>query len=98
MDVPGLMAGGSIIQRSTQSGFRRPRACRKFGAEAKRSWAASPVAWHFRQGAAVLLTRLRAISDSLVVRMGSASGTYGEGRLASAWKQPTNYPSWFPAR
>jgi len=42
--VPGLMACGSMIQRSTQSGFRRSRARRKLGAVALRSCAASPVA------------------------------------------------------
>src|SRR5882762_10112614 len=34
MEVPGLMACGSMIQRSTQSGFKRPLACRKLGAVA----------------------------------------------------------------
>src|SRR5258708_10038119 len=32
MEVPGLMACGSMIQRSTQSGLRRPLACRNLGA------------------------------------------------------------------
>jgi len=31
MEVPGLMACGSMIQRSIQSGFRRPRACQEVG-------------------------------------------------------------------
>src|SRR2546430_671138 len=44
IDVPGLIACGSIIQRSTQSGFSRPRACKKLGAVAVRSWPGSPVA------------------------------------------------------
>src|SRR5712675_972481 len=64
IEVPGLMACGSMIQRSTQSGLRRPLAWRKFGAVAILSWAGSPVAWHFKQGAAVLLKRLRAMSVS----------------------------------
>src|SRR6266852_3226738 len=74
MEVPGLMACGSIIQRSTQSGLRRPLACRKLGAVAVLSCAGSPVAWHFKHGAAGLLKRLRAISVSLAVSIGGGSG------------------------
>src|SRR6266481_818264 len=95
MEVPGLMACGSIIQRSTQSGLRRPLAWRKLGAVAVLSCAGSPVAWHFKQGAAVLLKRLRAMSVSLVVRMGISSGMYGKGWRDSAWKKRTNLPSSF---
>jgi hypothetical protein len=78
MDVPGLIACGSMIQRSTQSAFNRPLACRKLGAVAVRSCAGSPVAWHFKQGAAGLLKRLRAISVSVADRTGTVLGHVGE--------------------
>ncbi len=42
MEVPGLIACGSMIQRSTQSAFKRPLDRRKFGAVAVRSWADHP--------------------------------------------------------
>src|SRR5258708_32157231 len=87
MEVPGLMACGSIIQRSTQSGLRRPLACRKLGAVAVRSWAGSPVAWHFKHGAAGRLKRLRAIAVSLAVSAGGCSRMYGNGCRDSAWKK-----------
>src|SRR6267378_192606 len=95
MEVPGLMACGSIIQRSTQSGLRRPLACRKFGAVAVRSWAGSPVAWHFKHGAAGLLKRLRAMSVSLAVSAGGCSGMYGNGWRESASKKRTSLPNSF---
>ena len=74
MDVPGLTACGSVIQRSTQSGFKRSFASRKFGAVAILSCDGSPVAWHFKQGAAVLENRLLAMSVSLAVSVGTSSG------------------------
>src|SRR5258706_14801769 len=65
MDVPGLIACGSMSQRSIQSDLRRCFAIRKLGAVAVRSCAGSPVAWNFRQGAAVVLKKLRALFVSL---------------------------------
>ena len=53
------------------------------------------MAWHFKQGAAVLLKRLRAISVSLAVSTGTSSGMYGKGWRARAWKKRTNLPSSF---
>src|ERR1700691_2445041 len=93
MDVPGLTACGSVIQRSTQSGFRRSFASSKFGAVAILSCAGSPVAWHFKQGAAVLENRLRAMSVSFVVKTGTCSGMYGMGCCESAWKNRTSLRS-----
>src|SRR5260370_11240187 len=98
MEVPGLMACGSMIQRSTQSGLRRPLACRKLGAVAVLSWAGSPVAWHFKQGAAGLLKRLRAMSVSLAVSAGGGSGIYGKGWRESASKKRTRLPNSFSAK
>src|ERR1700746_104076 len=95
MEVPGAIAGGSMIHRSTQSGFRRPLACKKFGAVAVRSCAGSPGAWHFKHGAAGLLNKLRAISVSLAVSVGAWSGMYGKGCCESAWKKRTNLPNSF---
>src|SRR5712671_4265778 len=95
MEVPGLMACGSMIQRSTQSGLRRPLAWRKLGAVAVLSCAGSPVAWHFKQGAAVLLNRLRAMSVSFAVRAGAGSGIYGNGWRDNAWKKRTSLPNSF---
>src|ERR1700722_17070276 len=93
MDVPGLTACGSVIQRSTQSGFSRSFARRKLGAVAILSCAGSPVAWHFRQGAAVLENRLRAMSVSLLVKTGTCSGIYGMGCCDKAWKKRTSLRS-----
>src|ERR1700733_1840422 len=90
MDVPGLTACGSVIQRSTQSGFRRSFAKRKLGAVAILSCAGSPVAWHFRHGAAELENRLRAMSFSFVVSTGTCSGIYGSGCCDNAWKNRTS--------
>src|SRR5216110_1384485 len=84
---------GSVIQRSTQSGFSRSFASRKFGAVAILSCCGSPVAWHFRHGAAVEENRLRAMSLSLAVRVGTCSGTYGIGCCDSAWKKRTSLRS-----
>src|SRR5262249_20329494 len=95
MEVPGLLACGSIIQRSTQSGLRRPRVKMKLGAEAVRSCPGSPVAWHFRHGAEVLLKRLRAISVSFAVSTGTSWGTYGKGWRERAWKKRTSLASSF---
>src|ERR1700693_212432 len=93
MDVPGLIACGSTIQRSTQSGFKRSFASRKLGAVAILSWFGSPVAWHFKQGAAVLENRLRAISVSFVESTGTCSGMYGMGCCDNAWKKRTSLRS-----
>src|SRR6478752_1311145 len=93
MEVPGLTACGSRIQRSAQSGFRRSFASRKLGAVAILSCCGSPVAWHFRQGAAVLENRLRAMSFSLVLKTGTCSGMYGIGCCDSAWKNLTSLRS-----
>src|ERR1700685_4475339 len=90
MDVPGLIACGSSTQRCAQSGFKRSFARRKFGAVAILSCAGSPVAWHFKQGAAVLENRLRAMSVSFVVKTGTCSGMYGMGCCESAWKKRTS--------
>src|SRR5579859_5783329 len=90
IDVPGLTACGSVIQRSTQSGFKRSLASKKLGAVAILSCAGSPVAWHFRQGAAVLENRLRAMSDSFAVNAGICSGMYGMGCCERAWKNRTS--------
>src|SRR6266851_5504468 len=95
MEVPGLMACGSMIQRSTQSGLRRPLDWRKLGAVAVLSWAGSPVAWHFKQGAAGLLKRLRAMSVSLAVSAGGGSGIYGKVCRDNAWKKRTSLPNSF---
>src|ERR1700741_4750034 len=95
MEVPGLIAWGSIIQRSTQSGFKRSLATRKLGAVAMRSWAGSPVAWHLRQGAAGLLNRLLAISVSFADSTAGGCGTYGRGCLESASKKRTSLPNSF---
>ncbi len=84
-----------MIHRSIQSGFKRPRASRKFGAVAFLSCAGSPVAWHFRQGAAVLENKLRAISVSFAVKVVSDSGIYGNGCRDSASKKRTSFPSSF---
>ena len=88
--MPGLMACGSSTQRSAQSGLRRSLASKKFGAVAILSCAGSPVAWHFKQGAAVLENRLRAMSDSLAVNTGTCSGMYGMGCCERAWKNRTS--------
>src|SRR5579864_6372499 len=48
---------GLVIQRPVHAGRRRSLASRKFGAVAFLSCAVSPVAWHFKQGAAVLVER-----------------------------------------
>src|SRR5271167_4378552 len=93
MDVPGLMACGSSTQRCAQSGFRRSFASKKFGAVAILSWAGSPVAWHFKHGAAVLENRLLAISVSFVVKTGTCSGMYGIGCCERAWKNRTSLRS-----
>ena len=71
---PELIACGSMIQRSAQSGFRRSLASRKLGAVAILSCCGSPVAWHFKHGAAVLENKLRAMSVSLAVSVGTCSG------------------------
>src|SRR5579863_1534376 len=93
MEVPGLTACGSVIQRSTQSGLSRSLASRKFGAVAILSCEGSPVAWHFRQGAAELENRLRAMSDSFAVNTGTCSGMYGIGCCDRAWKNRTSLRS-----
>src|SRR5262249_36510415 len=93
MEVLGLMVCGSSIHCSIQSGFKRLRAWRKLGAVAVRSCAGSFVAWYLRQGAAVLLKRLRAISVSLAVSTGTSSGMYGNGWRASAWEKRTDRKS-----
>src|SRR5262249_34117727 len=93
IDVPGLIACGSVIQRSTQSGFSRSFASKKLGAVACASCWASPVAWHLRHGAAVLENRLRAMSVSLDVRVGTDSGMYGMGCCERAWKNLTTFRS-----
>src|SRR6266849_8950913 len=93
MEVPGLMACGSKLQRSVQSGFRRSLASRKLGAVAILSCCGSPVAWHFRQGAAVLENRLRAMPVSFAVSVGTCSGMYGIGCCESAWKKRTSLRS-----
>src|ERR1700689_3500108 len=91
MDVPGLIACGSSTQRCAQSGFKRSLASRKFGAVAILSCAGSPVAWHFKHGAAVLENRLRAMSVSFVVSTGTCSGIYGIGCWDNAWKNRTSF-------
>src|SRR5208282_5026706 len=93
IDVPGLIAAGSVIQRSTQSGFSRSFASKKFGAVAILSCVGSPVVWHFRQGAAVLENKLRAMSFSLAVSVGTCSGMYGMGCCDNAWKKRTSLRS-----
>src|SRR5271154_4301255 len=93
MDVPGLMACGSSTQRSAQSGFKRSLARRKFGAVAILSCCGSPVAWHFKHGAAVLENRLRAISVSFADNAGTCSGMYGIACWESAWKKRTSLRS-----
>src|ERR1700685_3407201 len=93
MDVPGLMACGSSTQRSAQSGFNRSLASKKFGAVAILSCCGSPVAWHFKQGAAVLENKLRAISVSFADNTGTCSGMYGMGCCESAWKKRTSLRS-----
>src|SRR6266702_763009 len=90
MDVPGLIACGSTIQRSTQFGFRRSFANRKLGAVAILSCCGSPVAWHFRHGAAVLENKLRAMSFSLAVSVGPRSGMEFIGCCESASKKRTS--------
>src|SRR5258708_36450350 len=64
MEVPGLMACGSIIQRSTQSGLRRPLAWRKLGAVAGFSVGGAAVAWGFIEGACRALEERRGTSVS----------------------------------
>src|SRR5580704_19779294 len=93
MDVPGLIAWGSSTQRCAQSGFKRSLASRKFGAVAILSCAGSPVAWHFKQGAAELENRLRAMSVSFVVNTGTCSGIYGMVCCDKAWKNRTSLRS-----
>ena len=48
------------------------------------------MAWHLRQGAAVLENRLRAMSFSFAVSVGTSSGMYGIGCCDSAWKKRTS--------
>ena len=50
-------SAGLVIQRSVQAGCKRSLANRKLGAMAVLSCPGSPVAWHFRQGAAVLVNK-----------------------------------------
>src|SRR5438876_12048563 len=89
MDVPGLIACGSMSQRSIQSDLRRCLAIRKLGAVALRSCVGSPVACHFRQWAAVLLKRLPALWGSLAVNGGAASGMSGASCLDGPWQTRT---------
>src|ERR1700722_9411504 len=75
--VPGIISCGLVIQRPVHGERRRSLASRKLGAVAFLSWLASPVAWHFRQGAAVLVNRSRAIPCSAGVSGVSLSGMNG---------------------
>ena len=77
MAVPGMISCGLVIQRSVHAGRRRSLASRKFGAVAFLSCAGSPVAWHFRQGAAVLVKSSRAMPSSAVVSGSSFCGMNG---------------------
>ena len=70
-----------MIHRSVQAGCKRSLANRKFGAMAFLSCAGSPVAWHFRHGAAVLVKSSRAISFSAVVSGSIFCGMKGCGWL-----------------
>src|SRR5258708_32302740 len=81
MAVPGMMSAGFVIHLSVQAGCNRSFANRKFGAIAFLSCPASPVAWHFKQGAAVLVKSCRAISFSAFVIGGSFCGVNGCGWL-----------------
>src|SRR5712672_2924826 len=89
MAVPGMMSAGFVIHLSVQAGCSRSFANRKFGAIAFLSCAASPVAWHFKQGAAVLVNSCRAISFSAVVTGGNFCGMNGCGWLDIASKNNT---------
>ena len=57
------MSCGLVIQRCVQAGRKRSLASRKLGAVAFLSCAGSPVAWHFRQGAAVLVKSCASHAD-----------------------------------
>ena len=54
------------------------------------SWPGSPVAWHFKHGAAELVNKSRAISFSAVVIGSIFRGMYGCGWLDMAWKNETS--------
>src|ERR1700739_493339 len=81
---------GLVIQRPVHAGRKRSLAKRKFGAMAFLSCAGSPVAWHFRQGAAELVNKLRGISFSAVVIGSIFCGMYGCGWLDMASKNDTS--------
>src|SRR5713226_9141112 len=86
MAVPGAINAGLVIQRSVHPGCRRSLANRKFGAMAFLSCPGSPVAWHFKHGAADLVNKSRMISFSAVVIGSTFCGIYGCGWLDIAWK------------
>src|SRR6266851_282637 len=90
MAVPGAIKAGLVIHRSVQPGCKRSLAKRKFGAMAFLSCAESPVAWHFKHGAAELVNKSRAISFSAVVIGSIFCGMYGCGWLDMAWKNDTS--------
>src|SRR6266566_669453 len=89
--VPGMILAGSVIQRTVQAGFSRSRASRKFGADAFLSCAESPVAWHFRHGAVLLVKSWRAISRSAVVNNSCFGAIYGLCCALSAAKKRTSF-------
>src|ERR1039458_10045585 len=89
MEVPGAIKAGLVIQRTVQACCRRSFANRKLGAVADLSCVGSPVAWHFRHGAAVLVNNCRAISFSAVVTGVSFCGINGCGWLDIASKNNT---------
>src|SRR6202171_3014278 len=85
-----MISAGLVIHLAVQAGCKRSFANKKLGAMAVLSCAGSPVAWHFRQGAAVLVKSSRAISFSAVVIGGSFCGINGCGWLDMASKNSTN--------
>ena len=73
-----------------QPGFSRSLATVKFGAVARASCFASPVMWHFRQGAPSLVNRLRAMPRSWSVSGSNCSAMNGCACDDSASKNRTS--------
>ena len=67
-------AFGTTAKNPQKCGVPAVLSGRKFGAVALLSCCGSPVAWHFKQGAAVEENKLRAISVSFAVSVGTCSG------------------------
>ena len=92
--MPGLTACGSVIQRSTQSGFKRSFASRKLGAVAILSCCGIAGRVTFQAGSRRAREQAaRHVAFLSHVSVGTVSGIYGMGCCESAWKKRTSFRS-----